>query len=214
MSREKGMIMITSDEWEEILGCQNGMQMNSWIRIKSWFYESSVSWTSRKVIRELNAQVSLNVKINQVPWRIRQKDFDFLKDQRWKEREEKEENEWGKRRRGKGEGEASEKHGASMSAPGLEGEWEETEENTLGSSRFEGLIRDSWIETSHSKLSRQVGWQLLVWLVCNLKPRTQWASGRVVRSILSNYSIWHQWKWVTTTYKPRWSYWGKGEMKA
>ena len=60
-----------------------------------------------------------------------------------------------------------------MSAPGLEGEWEETEENTLGSSRSEGLIRDSWIETSHSKLSRQVGWQLLVWLVCNLKPRTQ-----------------------------------------
>lgn len=45
-----------------------------------------------------------------------------------------------------------------MSAPGLEGEWEETEENTLGSSSFEGLIRDSWIETSHSKLSRQVGW--------------------------------------------------------
>jgi len=197
MSGEKGMIMITSDEWEEILGCQNGMQMHSWIRIKSWFYESSVSWTSRKVIRELNAQVSfsLNVKINQVPWRIRQKDFDFLKDQRWKEREEKEENEWGKRRRGKGDGEASEKQGASMSAPGLEGEWEETEENTLGSSRFEGLIRDSWIETSHSKLSRQVDWLLLVWLVCNLKPRTPWASGRVVCSILSNYSIWHQWKW-------------------
>ena len=116
--------MITSEEWEEISGCQNGMQMNSWIRIKSWFYESSVSWTSKKVIRELNAQVSLNVKINQVPWGIRQKDFDFLKDQRWKEREEKEENEWGTRRRKKGEGEASEKQGSSMSAPGLEGEWE------------------------------------------------------------------------------------------
>lgn len=45
-----------------------------------------------------------------------------------------------------------------MFEPGLEGEWEETEKKIqLEKTRLEGLIRDSWIETSQSKPSRQVG---------------------------------------------------------
>lgn len=30
-----------------------------------------MNWPNRKVVRELNAQVSLNVKISQVSWRTR-----------------------------------------------------------------------------------------------------------------------------------------------
>ena len=49
--------------------------------MKSQFCEASTSWRSRKVVKEHNAQVSLNVKLSQVSWRTREKDLVFLSDQ-------------------------------------------------------------------------------------------------------------------------------------
>lgn len=44
-----------------------------------------------------------------------------------------------------------------MFEPGSEGEWEEREkEIKLERTRLEGLIRESWMETSQSKSTRQL----------------------------------------------------------
>lgn len=109
------------------------MQMNPQIRIKSSFYKAYVSWTSRQIVKEINAQDSFNVKISQVSWRERQ-DLFFLSDlEREKERRKK------GRQVTEGEGKEREK------------------EIKLERTRFEELIREPRIDTSQSKSSRQIG---------------------------------------------------------